>query len=93
MGFAPQLLKLYRTVFLSAIEYRCHVFRLKDTQREFNQLERLLNKNLRTALGFRQSIPINVLKVEIKEAPLDLKFSFLLSRFMMPVTEADPSLQ
>ncbi|KYN40120.1 hypothetical protein ALC56_05480 [Trachymyrmex septentrionalis] len=60
-----------------------HVFRLKDNQCEFNRLERLVNKNLRTALGFRQSNPINILIAEVKKAPLDLRFSFLLSTFMI----------
>ncbi|KYQ48578.1 hypothetical protein ALC60_12371 [Trachymyrmex zeteki] len=46
------------------------------------QLERLVNKNLRLALGYRLSTPINVIMAEAKETPLQLRFGYMTSKFI-----------
>ncbi|KYN21948.1 hypothetical protein ALC57_05686 [Trachymyrmex cornetzi] len=76
------MLCLYRAVFRSAIEYGCQIFKLKGNQCEFQQLERLVNRNMRLALGYRKSTPINVLMAEAKETPLSLRFDLMSSRFI-----------
>jgi len=95
MGLAPQTHSylIYIELFFDQLKYDCYIFRLKDNQRKFNRFERLVKKNLRTALEFRQSTTINILMVETKETPLDLRSFFLLFRFKirrMPVAEAEP---
>ncbi|KYN16341.1 Ribonuclease H1 [Trachymyrmex cornetzi] len=76
------MLCLYRAIFRSAIEYGCQIFKLKGNQCEFQQLERLVNRNMRITLGYRKSTPINVLMAEAKETPLNLKFDLMSSRFI-----------
>ncbi|KAG5329018.1 NOB1 protein, partial [Acromyrmex heyeri] len=78
------LLTLYRAVcvFRSAIEYGCRVFKLKGNKTEFLQLERLVNRNLRLALGYRLSTPINVIMAEAKETPLNIRFGYMTSKFI-----------
>ena len=76
------LLTLYRAVFRSAIEYGCQVFKLKGNKTEFLQLERLVNRNLRLALGYRLSTPISVIMAEAKETPLNIRFGYMTSKFI-----------
>ncbi|XP_011049768.1 PREDICTED: uncharacterized protein LOC105143270 [Acromyrmex echinatior] len=82
-GSHPSLLLiLYRAVFRSAIEYGCQVFKLKGNKTEFLQLERLVNRNLRLAFGFRLSTPISVIMAEAKETPLNIRFGYMTSKFI-----------
>jgi len=55
----------------------CQIFKLKNNQAEFQQLERLINKNLRTALKLMFT-PINMLIAEAKEPLLSLRYSYYI---------------
>ncbi|XP_018360118.1 PREDICTED: uncharacterized protein LOC108759265 [Trachymyrmex cornetzi] len=93
-GSHPRLmLCLYRAIFRSAIEYGCQIFKLKGNQCEFQQLERLVNRNMRIALGYRKSTAINVLMAEAKETPLNLRFDLMSSRFIFRTMMNSTTLQ
>ncbi|KYN28025.1 hypothetical protein ALC57_02565 [Trachymyrmex cornetzi] len=76
------LLSVYRSVFRGSIEYACAVFAWNNS-RIFLKLERLQYKAIRTALGYRQSTPINVMLCEARELPLKLRFSLLNEIFVL----------
>ncbi|KYN17866.1 hypothetical protein ALC57_09859 [Trachymyrmex cornetzi] len=76
-GFHPQqFLALYRATFRISIEYGCQVLQLRNNQSIFLKLQRLQYKALRIAGGYRASTPINILFAELKEAPLNIRFSY-----------------
>ena len=58
------------------------MFKLKGNKTEFLQLERLVNRNLSLALGYRLSTPISVIMAEAKETPLNIKFGYMISKFI-----------
>ncbi|KAL6418505.1 hypothetical protein ACFW04_012052 [Cataglyphis niger] len=71
-GSHPQLLlTVYRSLLRSSIEYACHIFALKTPL-----------KAIRLCLGYRISIPINVMFAEAKE-PLAYYFRYLTTRFFI----------
>ncbi|TGZ53772.1 Gag-Pol polyprotein, partial [Temnothorax longispinosus] len=83
-GAHPQLLlTLYRSVFRSAIEYGCVVFKLKGNKQLFLAIQRLQWKLLRCAMGYRMSTPINVILDETKEPPLSYRFTYLIHNYLV----------
>jgi len=82
-GAHPQLLlSLYRSIFRSSIEYGAQIFNLNKNRSLFLKLQRQQYRIIRAALGLRQSTPINVLLSEAREPPLNIRFSYLTSKYI-----------
>jgi len=83
-GSHPHMfLNLYRSVFRGAIEYGCQILRLLNNKSTFVKLERLQYRAIRIAMGYRMSIPINIMLFEAKEIPLKLRFNYLMHKFLV----------
>jgi len=76
------LLSLYRAIYRSSIEYGAQVLKLHRNRTLFLKVQRQQYRIIRSALGLRQSTPINVLLAEACEPPLELRFALLSSRYM-----------
>jgi len=82
-GFHPHLLlNLNRSIFRGSIEYGCQIFRFNLNKSFFIKLERLQYRAIRIAMGYRISMPINVILFESKEIPLKLRFTSLMRKFL-----------
>lgn len=77
------LLTVYRSLFRSSLEYGCHITRFHNNSNLISRLQKLQNKVLRSALGFRCSTPINVILDEAKEPPFTYRFSLLTTRYLI----------
>jgi len=84
MGAHPYLLlSLYRTIFRSSIEYGAQIFNLYKNRSLFLRLQRQQFRIIRAALGLRRSTPINILLSEACEPPLNNRFSYLTSKYIL----------
>jgi len=86
------LLAIYRAVFRSSIEYGAQILKLHRNRSLFLKIQRQQYRIIRTALGLRQSTPINVLLAESCEPPLELRFAFLSSRYVFKCLSMNQSL-
>jgi len=77
------LLSLYRSIFRSSIEYGAQIFNLGNNRALFLKLRRQQRRVIRGALGLRQSTPIDVLLCEAREPPLNIRFSYLTTKYIM----------
>jgi len=77
------LLSLYRSIYRGSIEYGAQIFSLNKNRSLLLKLYRLQYRIIRAALGLRQSTPINVLLCEARESPLNLRFIYLTSKFIL----------
>jgi len=85
------LLTIFRMIIRFSIEYGCFVF-AGASHSHFKKLEQIQFKVLRLALGFRKSTPTNILLAEAVEWPLNIRFSYLTSRYLLRVREGHPLL-
>jgi len=58
-------------------------FNLNKNRSSFLRLQRLQFRIIRAALGLRQSTPINILLCEAREPPLNNRFSYLTSKYVL----------
>lgn len=77
------LITIYRAVFRSSLEYGCLILKLNGNKSLFSKLQRAQYRILRNALGFRCSTPINVILEEAKEPPLNFRFSYTTSKYLI----------
>jgi len=77
------LLSLYRSIYRGSIEYGAQIFNLNKNRSLLLKLYRQQYRIIRAALGLRQSTPINVLLCEAREPPLNLRFIYLTSKFIL----------
>jgi len=77
------LLSLYRSIFRGSIEYGAQIFNLNKNRSLLYKLYRQQYRIIRAALGLRQSTPINILFCESREPPLNLRFTYLTSKFIL----------
>ncbi|XP_071653515.1 uncharacterized protein, partial [Temnothorax longispinosus] len=83
-GAHPQQLDMiYKGLIRSNMDYGCQVYQLRGNLTIFQKLQCIQNKAIRTALGYRQSTPINVMLDEAKEPPLHHRFKFLTSKLVL----------
>jgi len=76
------LLSLYRAIYRSSIEYGAQILKLHRNRSLFLKVQRQQYRIIRTALGLRQSTPINILLAESCEPPLELRFAMLSSSYI-----------
>ena len=76
------LLTINRSIIRSVIEYGSHIFSFQS-HKAFNKIEKVRNRALRLALGYRNSTPINVMMAECCEPPLKKRFSFLARKSLL----------
>jgi len=74
------LLRLYRALIRSRSEYGASLFTLTAIQK--GKLELIQCRGVRSALGYRQSTPNNVLLAEVKEIPFDIRFTYLTKNYL-----------
>jgi len=86
------LLSLYRAIYRSSIEYGAQVLKLHRNKSLFLKVQRQQYRIIRTALGLRQSTPINILLAESCEPPLELRFAMLASRYIYKTFARSSSL-
>jgi len=78
------LLSLYRSIYRGFIEYGAQIFNLNKKNRSLLlKLYRQQYRIIKAALGLRQSTPINILLCEAREPPLNLRFIYLTSKFIL----------
>jgi len=83
MGRHTLLLSLYRFIFRGSIEYGAQIFNLNKNRSLFLRLQKQQYRIIRVALGLRQSTPINILLSEAREPPLNNRFSYLTSKYIL----------
>ncbi|XP_034936031.1 uncharacterized protein [Chelonus insularis] len=77
----PTLIKVYKSLVRSRIEYGAFLFvSLKKSL--LKVLDRIQNKALRLAMGYRNSTPLNVIAAESKEPPLEFRFRYMTHNFL-----------
>ncbi|XP_011858649.1 PREDICTED: uncharacterized protein LOC105556178 [Vollenhovia emeryi] len=76
------LLKIYRAVMRSTIDYGHQVLFFQKNHTRIGVLLKLRNRALRAALGYRQSTPINVILGEAKEPPFHARIEYLNTKFL-----------
>lgn len=77
------LLRLYKALVRSRIEYGAFLFTLTTTQQK--TLDKIQFRALRLAMGYRQSTPTNVILAEAREPPLKLRFKYLCKNYICRV--------
>lgn len=82
-GSYPRLLMtLYRSILRGSTEYTSHIFPYSNHKSLFLTLQRTQFAAIRKALGYRNSTPINVMLYESREPSLNIRFSFLASKYI-----------
>ena len=75
------LITVYDALIRSCLGYGAHIFTFKN-YKLFDRLEKIRNRALRLAIGYRTSTPINVMLSESCEPPLKFRFSFLAKKYL-----------
>jgi len=84
MGAHPHLLlTLYRSIYQSSIEYDAQIFNLNKNRSLFLKLRRQQYQIIRAVLGLRQFTLINILLCEARELPMNIRFSYLTSKYIL----------
>lgn len=82
-GSHPQLLlNIYRSTLRSVVEFASHIFPTENSP-QFQKLKIIQNKAIRSSLGYRNSIPINVMLAEAREPPLNQRLDYLASKYLI----------
>jgi len=68
--------------YISRFEYSAQVLKLHRNRSLFFKVQRQQYRIIRSALGFRQFTPINILLAKSCEPPLELRFALLSSRYV-----------
>ena len=76
------LLMLYKSLVRSKLEY-CAFLISPSTDSYFEKLQKIQNKALRLALGYRNSTPINVMHAESKVPLLVYRFKYLGYKYVL----------
>lgn len=69
-------------MFRGSIKYCCTIFNFKGNFSVFSKIQRLQNKALRTAYGYRCSTPINIMQCEAIESPLRARIAMLSRKYI-----------
>lgn len=87
-GADPSLmLKLYKALIRSRIEYGAFLFNLTTSQQ--NILDKIQYQAVRLSMGYRQSTPTNVMLAESKEIPLEIRFKYLCKNYLCKILNND----